>query len=96
MYVPNIFTPNFPSFFDLEYSLMVENLEKVFNLSVDRYIVLSNSSDGEEGTEMNDFHELPGSLKKKKRRKLKRVSSKNTVEADKENERKLSSEDVVV
>lgn len=82
-------------FFGLEYTLMGENLEKVFNISVHRYIILSNSSEGEEGAEMNDFHELSGSLKKKKRRKLKRISSKSTVEADKENERKISSVDLV-
>lgn len=45
---------------------MGENLEKVFNAGVNRYIMFSNSSEGEDVTENSDFTEVVGSHKKKK------------------------------
>lgn len=67
---------------------MGENLEKVFNACVHRFIQVNNSSEGEDFTENSDFPEVIDAQKKRKRKRRKRTSSKNTEDADKENEEK--------
>ena len=67
---------------------MGENLEKVFNTSVNRFILINNSSEGEDFTENSDFPEVIGAHKKRKRKRRKRTNSKGTEDADKENEEK--------
>lgn len=66
---------------------MGENLEKVFRIYVNRYISQINSSEGEDVTENSEFQEVMDPHKKKKHRRRKRTNSKNTEDADKENER---------
>lgn len=72
---------------------MGENLEKVFSASIQRYFHSNNSSDGDDVTESSDFPDVMGSHKRRKGKRRKRTTSKSTEDADKENERKLSTVD---